>query len=94
MNSNYVKIAWRTMLRNKLYTSLNVIGLAIGILSASLIYLYVSHELSYERFHKDIDHLFRIDIQAKLGEKEINSAQVPAPAGPYYFCLLYTSRCV
>ena len=84
MISNYVKIAWRTMLRNKLYTSLNVIGLAIGILSASLIYLYVSHELSYERFHKDSDHLFRIDIQAKLGEKEINSAQVPAPAGPYY----------
>lgn len=84
MISNYIKIIWRTMLRNKLYTLLNVVGLALGILSASLIYLYVSHELSYDRFHKDSDHLFRIDIQAKLGEKEINSAQVPAPAGPYY----------
>lgn len=84
MISNYIKITWRAMFRNKLYTSLNVVGLALGILSASLIYLFVSHELSYDRFHKNSDHLFRIDIQAKLGEKEINSAQVPAPAGPYY----------
>ena len=51
MLHNYLKIAWRNLLKNKVFSFINVTGLAVGMAVSMLILLYVSHELSYDRFH-------------------------------------------
>lgn len=60
MLKNYIKIAIRNISRNKIYSTISVLGLAIGITGATLLYLYVSDELSYDRFHEKSDRIYRI----------------------------------
>jgi len=60
MIKNYFKIAWRNLLRNKSYAFLNVFGLAVGLACFILISLYVSNEWSYDKFHDNFEHIYRI----------------------------------
>lgn len=60
MYKNYFKIAWRSLLRQKLYSSLNISGLAVGLTCFLLIFLYIQHELSYDRFYPEADRIYRI----------------------------------
>ncbi|MEX0662254.1 MAG: ABC transporter permease [Balneolaceae bacterium] len=60
MLKNYLKIAIRTIRRNKIYSTISVLGLAIGITGATLLYLYVNDELSYDNFHEKSDQIYRI----------------------------------
>ena len=60
MIKNYIKIAIRNIMRNKIYSMISVFGLAIGIAGASLLYLYVNDELSYDGFHEKSDNIYRI----------------------------------
>ena len=60
MLKNYIKIALRNISRNKLYSVLNIVGLAIGIACCILILFYVQDELSYDRFNDKADNIFRI----------------------------------
>ncbi|HVI47741.1 MAG TPA: ABC transporter permease [Chitinophaga sp.] len=60
MLKNYIRIAWRNLSRNKVFSTINIAGLAIGIAAALLILQYVSFELSYDRFHQNADRIFRI----------------------------------
>ena len=60
MIKNYFKIAWRNIMRQKGYSGINIIGLAIGIAACLLILQYVSFELSYENFHANKDRIYRV----------------------------------
>jgi putative ABC transport system permease protein len=60
MLKNYIKIALRNISRNKLYSALNIVGLAIGIACCILILFYVQDELNYDRFNDKADNIFRI----------------------------------
>lgn len=60
MLKNYFKIAWRNIAKQKGYSSINIIGLAIGIAACLLILQYVSFELSYENFHEHKDRIYRV----------------------------------
>ncbi|WP_336517089.1 ABC transporter permease [Pollutibacter soli] len=60
MFRNYIKIAWRNIIRQKGYASINIIGLAIGVAACLLILQYVSFELSYESFHENKDRIYRV----------------------------------
>lgn len=60
MLKNYIKIAIRNLRRNKIYSSISVLGLAIGITGATLLYLYIHDELSYDSFHEKSDRIYRI----------------------------------
>jgi putative ABC transport system permease protein len=62
MIRNYLKIAWRNILRQKGYSGINIIGLAIGIAACLLILQYVSVELSYENFHENKDRIYRVQL--------------------------------
>ena len=53
MFNNYMKIAWRSLSRRKLFSLINIVGLAIGLSASMLIMIYVAHEFSYNRFHKN-----------------------------------------
>ncbi len=63
MLKNYFKTAFRNLLHNKIYSIINIAGLSIGLASAMLIILYVRDELSYDRFHKNVGQIYRIDKQ-------------------------------
>lgn len=60
MIKNYFKIAWRNIKRQKAYSAINIVGLAIGIAACMLILQYVWFELSYENFHTNKDRIYRI----------------------------------
>lgn len=60
MIKNYLKTAARTLLKNKGYSLLNILGLVIGISFSCMLYVYVSNELSYDRFHAKSDRIYRI----------------------------------
>jgi putative ABC transport system permease protein len=62
MIRNYLKIAWRNILRQKGYSGINIIGLAIGIAACLLILQYVSFELSYENFHENKNRIYRVQL--------------------------------
>lgn len=64
MLKNYFKIALRNLARNKIYSFINIAGLSIGLACAMLIILYVKDELSYDRFHRNIDNIYRIVAQS------------------------------
>ncbi len=84
MFKNYFKTAWRNLMKYKLYSFLNIAGLTIGILCSCLIFLYVTNELSYDNYSPLSSRTYRINFYGKLGERAINSAQTPAPAGPLF----------
>ena len=60
MIKNYIKIAWRNLSKNKVYSIINIGGLAIGIAACLLILQYVTFELSYEDFHTKKDRIYRV----------------------------------
>ena len=60
MIKNYFKTAWRNIIRNKVYSFINIIGLSLGLTCAMLIMLYVKDETSYDRFHKQVDNVYRV----------------------------------
>jgi len=60
MIKNYIKIAWRNLLKNKTFSSINIIGLAIGMAGTLLIALWLQNMLSMDRFHEKSDRLFII----------------------------------
>jgi len=78
MFKNYLRIALRNITKHKVYSSINVIGLAIGLASFVLIFLYVQDELSYDRYHSKADRIYRVTAELVGSE---NSSSMPFPAG-------------
>ena len=58
MLKNYLKIAFRNLLRNKAFSAINILGLSVGMASALLILFWMYNEISYDRFHKHKDYLY------------------------------------
>ncbi len=81
MIRNYIKIAWRNLLRNKVSSIINISGLAIGLACVLLIGMYVKDELSYDRFFKDANRIFRVNIDGKMGNEQFTVGHTPPPAG-------------
>ncbi len=83
MYKNYFKIALRTLLKHKGYSSINIVGLGVGIASCVLILLYVGHELSYDRFHTHGSDIYRVQMDRYEGNEKIFSSAVTFPmVGP------------
>lgn len=78
----YLKIAARRTLRHKGYSSINILGLAVGMAVCILIFLWVWHEMSYDRFHANADRLFLVAQADRLATGGRYIAAQPAPLGP------------
>src|SRR5258706_12774124 len=63
MFTNYFKTAFRNLMRSRIYSFINIAGLSMGLSCAMLIVLYVQDEVSYDRFHKNVNQIYRIDKQ-------------------------------
>lgn len=77
---NYLLFAWRNLLRQRLYSFINLAGLACGLACALLIYLYVNHERSYDNFHSKADRMYRLTNQLSLDGQGENSSSCVLPA--------------
>ena len=77
MLRNYLKIALRNMKRHKGYSLINIAGLAIGMACCILILLYVTDELSYDRFHENKDRIYRINAISSIGTTSRQYATIP-----------------
>ena len=82
MLKNYFKTAIRHLFKNKIYLSLNVLGLAIGMASALLLFFYVQHELSYDKFHLKGDRIYRVLESFKNGDAYTTTALSPYKIAP------------
>lgn len=82
MFKNYLTVGIRNLLRHKGYSSINVLGLAIGIACCILILLYVQDELSYDRYHEKSDRIYRLAESATIAGRPIEAAVTPPPWAP------------
>lgn len=78
---NRIKIAFRNLWKHRGFSLINISGLALGMACCFLIMLYVGHESSYDRFHPELDNLYRIEYRVALGE-EINASRIPPTIEP------------
>ncbi|MBD0368666.1 MAG: ABC transporter permease, partial [Flavisolibacter sp.] len=80
MLKNYFKIAWRNLMKSKIFSFINIFGLATGLTCCMLISLYLYNELSYDTYHKNIDRLYQLGTTfMKKGEKGERTPNTPAP---------------
>ncbi|MFN7330441.1 MAG: hypothetical protein ACK5UP_13155, partial [Bacteroidota bacterium] len=65
MLTNYLKTAIRSLLKQRIYTLINVLGLVVSITACLLIAIYVRYELSYDNFFKDADRIYKLVLERK-----------------------------
>src|SRR5690554_3232693 len=82
MIKNYLKFSWRNLLKNRTFSLINIIGLAIGLACFILIALYVTDELSYDRHHAHADRIYRVDADIRIGGTDLHLATASDPMGP------------
>ncbi|MEQ8424772.1 MAG: permease prefix domain 2-containing transporter, partial [Cyclobacteriaceae bacterium] len=81
---NYLKVGWRNILKNRFYSVINSLGLALGIGFAYLTFLYVSGEIRYDKFHTKADQIYRMiekSVVSATRETSGTSAVTPIPLG-------------
>lgn len=78
MIKNYLKIAWRNLWKNKVFSLINISGLTIGITVCMMIFLFIMNEFSVDSFHKNGENIYRV-----MRNFEANNQSVPYLSGPY-----------
>ncbi|MCD4696971.1 MAG: ABC transporter permease [Bacteroidales bacterium] len=82
MNINNLKILMRNLNRQKGFYFLNILGLAIGIACSTMIFLFVTYELEYDKYNQRHDKIYRIAVDAVAGNTMIYQTGTPAPLPP------------
>jgi putative ABC transport system permease protein len=79
MIKNYIKTAYRGLRKNRGFTTINILGLALGLATCLLIVLYVADELSYDRYNDKANRVYRVNEDLKLGDNSVKYAVCMAP---------------
>src|SRR6266700_5419517 len=79
MFRNYIKTAFRNLWRHRVLSAINILGLAVGMSTCFLIYLYVNFELSYDKFNTKSDRIYRLVCDIKTPTETL---QPPVTSGP------------
>jgi putative ABC transport system permease protein len=89
MFKNYIKIAYRNLLKKKVYSSINILGLGVGMACCVLIFMFVQDELSYDSYHENGDRIYRVIHGSVPNENATEGAEASpfwvwgnAPVGP------------
>jgi len=83
MNFYYFKIALRNILKHPGYAAINILGLSIGMACSLLLLLWVTHELSYDRFHKNVEDIYRVVQEVHFSDHTTTWAVTQGPLGPH-----------
>ena len=78
MLKNYFKITVRSLLNNKIYTFINILGLSVGIACCILIMIHVMDELSYDEFHNNSENIYRVALERVYPDHESSYAVIPS----------------
>ncbi|MEN0005372.1 MAG: ABC transporter permease [Bacteroidota bacterium] len=78
---NYLKVALRNMWKRKLFSGINILGLAIAVASSILLLLTTFFEFSFDRFHEDSDRIYRVYIESVDNDGLARTANLPSPMG-------------
>ena len=81
MFKNYFIITFRNILRQKGYSVINILGLAIGLAAFILIFMHIIHELSFDKFHEKADRIYRVSVNGMVAGDALNVAVSAAPTG-------------
>ncbi len=85
MLRNYIKIALRNLSKQRLYSFINIFGLAVAIAFCLLIMLFVRNEMTHDSFHEKADRLYRVNVLTKNDEGRLSSSTLcPPPLGPAF----------
>ncbi|WP_163324459.1 ABC transporter permease [Draconibacterium mangrovi] len=82
MIKNLLKHSLRALKKQKGYVAINIFGLAIGIACSIIIALFIIHELSYDQYHENKDRIYRVNLDGKIGEQEVNASYSASILGP------------
>lgn len=82
MFKSFLKVAFRNIFRNKIYSSINIVGLGIGIAGSLLILVYVVNQLSYESMNKNRSQIVRVAVKLGSGGSSVTLAGAMPPLGP------------
>jgi putative ABC transport system permease protein len=82
MIKNYLKIAFRSLWKNKAFSSINIMGLAAGLAVCLLIVLYVKDELSYDQYHEKADRIYRLETDILFNGTQVHFANACEPLAP------------
>jgi putative ABC transport system permease protein len=82
MFKNYLKITWRNLVKNKVFSFINILGLSIGITVCMMIFLFIMNEFSFDRFHQNGDRIFRVTRGFNANGKESSVSYLSFPYGP------------
>lgn len=82
MLTNYLKIAWRGLMKSRLFTLLNLLGLATGLAVALLLMLYVKDELMFDQYHAKVGRIYRVGVTATFDGQNWKWANSPNAVGP------------
>ena len=84
MYRNYLKTAFRNIFKHKLYSAINIIGLTTGLTACLLISMFISHELSYDKFNTNRDRIVRVEMEYRRNGEITNAATTGTKAGPAF----------
>jgi ABC-type antimicrobial peptide transport system permease subunit len=79
---NYFKIAYRNLLKNKVFSLINIISLSIGLSASFVIGMIVYYDLSYDKFHTDSDQIYRAVTDFNMPTENFSNSGTPVPLGP------------
>ena len=82
MFKNYFTVAMRNLIRHKVYSTINILGLAVGIALCILIFLFVRYEWRYDAFHQNGDRIYRVLSTYKGDDGSLSWSSARAPLGP------------
>src|SRR5882672_833781 len=82
MYKNYFKTAWRNLIRYKLFSAINIMGLSIGLSCCFLIILFIKQELSYDQFNTQAQQIYRVTSIAEAPSGKKSLPVTPSPWAP------------
>lgn len=83
MITNYFKIAWRSLLNQKVYSAINIFGLTSGLVVGILVLLWVQNELGFDKFHRNHQHIYRVLSNMGKGKDRKIWVNSHAPIAPF-----------
>lgn len=79
MFRNYIKVAFRSLKKNKVYAIINILGLALGLTVTILVFLFITDETSYEKHWNGYERIYRTGIKANMMGQKMNAPVSPSP---------------
>lgn len=79
----YLKTAFRNIFRNKTFSVINIVGLAVGMAACIVISVFIQNEYNYDSFNTKAERIYRINVEANINNKNLQVAVTPAPLGNY-----------